>query len=157
MTEHQIAVVERHIPDRAHRAVEHVLGRFEPTAEMAWTMSGLEFSGLVRNLLDSVDATLLPHMAWEEQVCFPETDRVAATPWATRLLRLQHDQIRRRLDALRVDGLALHDESGVHDAVRLRGQLYPLRAILGSHLEQEEHALLTVLVAAPGVSDSQAG
>ena len=92
MTEHPIAVVERHILDRAHRAVEHVLARLDVAAEMAGTMGGPELSGLVRDLLDSVDATLLPHMAWEEQVCFPETDRLAGTPWATRILYLQHEQ-----------------------------------------------------------------
>ncbi|HXQ95854.1 MAG TPA: hemerythrin domain-containing protein [Candidatus Acidoferrales bacterium] len=154
MTEHPIALVERHILDRAHRAVEHVLARLDVAAEMAGTMGGPELSGLVRDLLDSVDATLLPHMAWEEQVCFPETDRLAGTPWATRILYLQHAQIRRRLADLRADRVALHDEPGARRAAHLRGQLYGLHAILGSHLEQEEHALLTVLVTAPGGADS---
>lgn len=36
----------------------------------------------------------------------PGTDRLAGTPWATQLLRLQHEQICRHLDQLRTHGLS---------------------------------------------------
>ena len=36
----------------------------------------------------------------------PETDRLAGTPWAMELLRVQHKQISRHLDQLRTHGLS---------------------------------------------------
>ena len=148
MPQYPVALVERHILDRAHRTLERVLARLESTAEVAGTLGAPELAGMVHTLLDDVDATLRDHMAWEEQVCYPETDRLAATPWATQLLRLQHDQIRRLLDQLRADDPA---RAGSHQRAvsELRGQLYALHAVLGSHLEQEERALLGLLVAEP--------
>lgn len=149
MTEQPIAIVERHILNRAHRALDHVLVRIETTAEMAGTVAGPELSSLVRNVLDAVDTTLLPHMEWEDQVCYPETDHLAGTPWATQLLRLQHERIRSYLDQLRSDELVLRDAAGHRTVIDLRAHLYALHAFLTSHLEQEEHVLLTLLVAAP--------
>jgi len=149
MTEHQVAMVERHVLDRAHRALERVLVRVETTAEMAGTIGGPQLAALVGDLLDAVDATLLGHMEWEEQVCYPETDRIAATPAATLPLRVQHEQIRRCLATIRADGADLVDDPGHRAVAALRGDLYALHAILGSHLQQEEHALLTLLSTPP--------
>jgi iron-sulfur cluster repair protein YtfE (RIC family) len=148
MAQHPVAMVERHILDRAHRTLERVLARLESTAEVAGTLGAPELAGMVRTLLDDVDATLRDHMAWEEQVCYPETDRLAATSWATQLLRLQHDQIRRLLDGLRAVDLGRNEprQRAVSD---LRAQLYALHAVLGSHLEQEERALLGLLTSEP--------
>lgn len=162
MPQYPVALVERHILDRAHRTLERVLARLESTAEVAGTLGAPELAGMVHALLDDVDATLRDHMAWEEQVCYPETDRLAATPWATQLLRLQHDQICRLLDQLRADDLGW---AGPHQraVTELRGRLYALHAILGSHLEQEERALLGLLVAEPaaphadGLDEVEAG
>ncbi len=148
MPQYPVALVERHILDRAHRSLERVLARLETTAEVAGTLGGPELAGTVRTLLDDVDATLRAHMAWEEQVCYPETDRLAATPWASQVLRLQHDQISRLLDQLRAADLG-GAEPHQRAVSELRGQLYAFHAILGSHLEQEERALLGLLVAEP--------
>ncbi len=148
MAQHPVAMVERHILDRAHRILERILARLESTAEVAGTLGAPELAGMVRALLDDVDTTLRAHMAWEEQVCYPETDHLAATPWATQLLRLQHDQIRRLLDGLRAVDLG-RTEPHQRAVSELRAQLYALHAVLGSHLEQEERALLGLLVAEP--------
>jgi iron-sulfur cluster repair protein YtfE (RIC family) len=149
MTEHQVAALERHILGRAHRALERVLVRIETTAEVAGTLESTGLSGGVRGLLDELAATLTTHMEWEETVCYPESDRLAATPWATRLLRLQHAQIRTALDQLAADGMALQAGVGHRQVADLRAHLYALHATLSSHLEQEERALLTLLVAEP--------
>ena len=71
----------------------------------------------------------------EEQVCFPETDRLAGTPWATQLLRHQHEQIRRHLGQLRADGL---DRVEPHQraVLELPAHLYVLRAFVTSHLSR---------------------
>lgn len=146
MTEHGVAQVERHIIGRAHRALEAVLVRTETAAGLAGTVSGPELQALVTSLLDALERTLLPHVEWEESVCFAETDRLAGTPWATRLLRAQHDEIRRRVERLGHSARALLDERGNRAAGPVRGELYELHAILASHLEQEEHVLLSLLI-----------
>ncbi len=150
MTDHQVATIERHILSRAHRALERVLVRVETTAEVAGTLEASGLSGVVEGVLDELHATLTTHMEWEESFCFPETDRLAATPWATRLLRLQHAQIRRALDRLAADGVALQAAPGHREVAELRAHLYAFHAIVSSHLEQEERAVLTLLVSEPG-------
>ncbi len=115
-----------------------------------------ELAGTMQSLLNDLETVLLPHMQWEEQVCFPETDRLAGTPWATRLLRHQHEQIRRHLEHLRADGRR-QVEPHQRAVFELRAHLYALHALLTSHLEQEEHALLTLLVAEPAVAGPMAG
>ncbi|MGO9178617.1 MAG: hemerythrin domain-containing protein [Candidatus Limnocylindrales bacterium] len=71
-------------------------------------------------------------------------------------MRHQHEQIRRHLEQLRADGL---DRVEPHQraVLELRAHLYVLRALLTSHLEQEEHVLLTLLVAEPAVAGAKAG
>ena len=156
MTQHQTAMLERHILDRAHRALDRLLAHIETTAEVAGTLEASALSGVVQSLLDDIDKTLLPHMEWEEQVCFPDTDRLAGTPWATRLLRLQHEQIRQHLEQLRVAGLG-QIEPHQRAILELRAHLYELHGLLNCHLEQEEHALLTLLVAAPDEAHAATG
>lgn len=150
MTAHGVAQVERHILGRAHRALEGVLVRIETTAGLAGQVSGPELTALVLNLLDALERTLPTHMEWEESVCFEETDRLAGTAWATRILRAQHEQIRRRVQRLGDDARRLGAEGSPRTAITIRGQLYELHAVLASHLEQEEHVLLGLLVAVPG-------
>ncbi len=150
MTEHQVATIERHILGRAHRALERVLARIETTAEVAGTLEASGLSSVVQSVLVELETTLTTHMEWEESICFPETDRLAATPWATRLLRLQHMQIRTALDRLAADAVALQAGPGHRQVADLRAHLYALHAILSSHLEQEERAVLTLLVSEPG-------
>ena len=156
MTQHQMALAERHTLHRAHRELEHLLARLETTAEVAGMLDASALAASVASLLADLEAMLLPHIEWEEQVCFPETDRLAGTPWATQLLRHQHEQIRRRLGQLRVDGL---DRVEPHQraVLELRAHLYVLRALLTSHLEQEEHVLLTLLGTEAVVAGAKAG
>ncbi len=137
---------------RAHRALDRLLLRVETVAEVAGTYEVSELSGVVDALLHELDKTLLPHMAWEEQVCFPAADRLAATPWATQVLRLQHDHVRGSLEQLRADGRALHVEPGRRAVVELRAHLYAFGATLTAHLELEEPTLSTLLLTAPAPS-----
>jgi iron-sulfur cluster repair protein YtfE (RIC family) len=146
MTEHHVAMVERHILDRAHRSLERALTRIETTAEVAGTLDASGLAGVVASLLDELTKILQTHMEWEEQVCFPETDRLAATSWATRFLRVQHEQIRGSITILEADCAVLRSDPARRHVADLRAHLYALHAVLSSHLEQEERALLTLLI-----------
>ena len=146
MIEHQLGAVERHIIGRAHRQLDLLLGRIESAAGLVGVLGGAELGHALAQLLDDLDHVLLPHIEWEEQLCFPETDELAGTPWATRLLRLQHEQISACLEGLRADVLVLQHGVGLHTLPRVRAHLHGLHALLTSHLEQEERALLALLL-----------
>lgn len=143
---HGVAI-ERRILDREHREIEHVVARIETTAEMAGNLSAQDLANALRSLLDTIEKTLLPHLDWEDNFCFPEIDRLAATPLATRVLRLQHGQIRQAVERLEADWLAVRREPSHRQLVDVRAHLYGLHALIGSHLEQEEHAILPSLEA----------
>ena len=146
----QGVAVERRILSHEHREIEHVVGRIEATAEMAGNLAARDLASALRSLLDSIEKTLLPHVDWEDNFCFPEMDRLAATPWATRLLRLQHQQIRQSVERLEADWLALRREPTHRQLVDLRARLYGLHALMSSHFEQEERVILPFLDAENG-------
>ena len=141
----QGVAVERRILSHEHREIEHVVGRIEATAEMAGNLAARDLASALRSLLDSIEKTLLPHLDWEDNFCFPEMDRLAATPWATRLLRLQHQQIRQSVERLEADWLALRREPTHRQLVDLRARLYGLHALMSAHFEQEERVILPFL------------
>ncbi len=146
----QGVAVERRILSHEHREIEHVVGRIEATAEMAGNLAARDLASALRSLLDSIEKTLLPHLDWEDNFCFPEMDRLAATPWATRLLRLQHQQIRQSVERLEADWLALRREPTHRQLVDLRARLYGLHALMSAHFEQEERVILPFLDAENG-------
>ena len=141
----QGAAVERRILSHEHREIEHVVARIETTAEMSGNLAARDLASALRSLLDSVEKTLLPHLDWEDNFCFAEMDRLAGTPWATRLLRLQHQQVRQVIERLEADWLALRREPTHRQLVDLRARLYGLHAVMCSHFEQEERVVLPFL------------
>jgi hemerythrin-like domain-containing protein len=141
----QGVAVERRILGQEHREIEHIVGRIETTAEMAGNLAARDLASALRSLLDGIEKTLLPHIDWEDNFCYPQMDRLAETPWATRLLRLQHQQIRQAVERLEADWLALRREPTHRQLVDLRARLYGLHALMSSHFEQEERVVLPFL------------
>ena len=80
----------------------------------------------------------LPHTTWEEARIYPALDQQARSPWATRALRFEHQQIRELagLVELEYDELLEHWNSKV--AHGLLAALARLDAVITSHLAQEE-------------------
>jgi hemerythrin-like domain-containing protein len=150
-SQRQGAAIERRILGHEHREMEHVVTRIEATAEMAGNLAARDLASALRSVLDSIEKTLLPHLDWEDNFCYPEMDRLAGTPWATRLLRLQHQQIRQFVERLEADWLALRREPSHRQLVDLRARLYGLHALMSAHFEQEERVILPFLDAENGV------
>ena len=144
-SQRQGVAIERRILGHEHREIEHVVGRIEATAEMAGNLAARDLASALRSLLDSIEKTLLPHLDWEDTFCFPEMDRLAETPWATQLLRLQHEQIRRSVERLEEDWLALRREPTHRQLLDLRARLDGLHALMRAHLEQEEAVVFPFL------------
>ena len=98
----------------------------------------------IRTVLRWIDVDLKHHMAWEESWLFPQIDVRAGTPWATRLVRFDHQQIAaqaERLHAHCLQGSHLHS----HDTMRLTADLSGLEALLRANVEREERFLLPLL------------
>jgi hemerythrin-like domain-containing protein len=81
---------------------------------------------------------VLPHAAWEEAWLFPHLDSIAGTPWATRALRLEHDQIRELATALEAEFAAAEARWTAEEAYRLVVAMTRLEAVVSAHLAQEQ-------------------
>ena len=143
--ERAAAAEERRIVCHEHRGLEPLMTRLEHTADLVGMLPAVELAGALRSLVDLVEKTLLPHIAWEERFCYPEIERLAGTPWATRYLHLQHAQLRRGVDRLEADWLLLRETPDRRAVLSLRGHLHEFHAQLWSHVEQEEQVLLPLL------------
>ena len=122
--------------------------RLETVAILAPALNDAGLASSLRGLLDSAAATLLPHFAWEEQILFPKIDELVASPLATRLLLQQHAEVRRAIERLETVWLSLCRGCSRLEIADPPARLHGMRALLGSHLEQEEAILLTILTQA---------
>jgi iron-sulfur cluster repair protein YtfE (RIC family) len=104
-------------------------------------------SSRVGAVLRWVDQTLKPHMAWEDQWLFPEIDRRAETPWATRLIRFDHRQIARQAERLSSHRGLLDHGPAPESVLEIRSDLFSLEALVRACLEREESFLLPLLEA----------
>lgn len=80
---------------------------------------------------------LLPHAAWEEAWLYPALDASAATPWATRALRFEHEQIREVAAGLEAAFLAAEAGWSTEQAYGLVVALTRLETLVSAHLAQE--------------------
>jgi iron-sulfur cluster repair protein YtfE (RIC family) len=98
----------------------------------------------IRKVLHWIDADLKPHMAWEDSWLFPEIDARAGTPWATRLVRFDHQQIAAQAERLHAR-CANRSYLPNQDTVALAAELSGLEALLRTSLERENRFLLPLL------------
>ena len=87
----------------------------------------------------------LPHAAWEETWLFPQIDKRAQTPWATRLVRFEHRQISRQAELVGTHRLDVRHGPSALAAGELRSDLIALEALVRANLEREERFLLPIL------------
>lgn len=99
----------------------------------------------VLGILRWLDATLAPHIAWEETWLYPEIDKRLDTPWATRAARFDHQQIRAFAAHLRVDQDQLSHRASGEWQPEIRCHLFSLEALLRAHIEREERFLIPLL------------
>ncbi len=139
------ASIERRMLIHEHRGIEHLVERLEGVAEMSGNMAAPDLVVALRGLLDATRRILRPHLEWEDDVCFEEVERLTGTPWSTRVLRVQHEQLRQAAERLEADWQALQSHAGRHELVEVRAHLYELHALVSAHLEQEEAAVMPFL------------
>jgi len=98
----------------------------------------------IRRVLHWIDADLKPHMAWEESWLFPQIDARARTPWATRLVRFDHQQIAAQAERLHAH-CVYGSQFSSNDIVTLVADLSGLEALLRANVEREERFLLPLI------------
>jgi len=154
----QGAEVERRFIEQEHRELASGIARIEDVAGLSGSLAAPDLSAALRSLLDWLGKSYLPHCDWEDSWLYPELDRIAGTPWATRSMRFDHRQIRELVDRLEVDWELLRHEPTHRHLVDLRARLYALHALVRSHVEREERFLVPLLDArgVPQASSSQA-
>jgi hemerythrin-like domain-containing protein len=128
--------------EHEHRDLVRGLYRIHEVACEVGHRATPDVSADVLGVLRWFETTLEPHMAWEEAMLYPEIDRRAGTPWATRAARFDHQQIREVVAGLRLGHRDLADRGAIDPQAEVRCRLYGLETLLRAHVEREERFLI---------------
>jgi iron-sulfur cluster repair protein YtfE (RIC family) len=102
-------------------------------------------SASVGKVLEWIEDTLVPHMAWEETWLCPQIEDQQESHWVTRLVRFDHQQISRQANRVKAHQPHLDHGPSSETVTELLGDLFALEALLRAHLEREEHFLVPLL------------
>jgi iron-sulfur cluster repair protein YtfE (RIC family) len=149
-------VIEGQFLEYEHRRVRAGLANLQDTIEQAHRLTHSEMLDRVTRTLTWLRRDLLPHAAWEEAWLYPRLDHEAGTPWATRGLRFEHEQIREVAAALENVFQSAHDRWNSELGYRLVVALARLETLAAAHLAQEERMVLPVLEGEPGAGEHAA-
>jgi hemerythrin-like domain-containing protein len=147
---------ERSFVDHEHRDLRPGIDRIHEVARAVGTVAAPDLSIVLLDILDWVDGVVEPHAAWEDTWLYPEFDRRAGTPWATKIMRYEHHQIRAAASRLESDRELLRHEPNHDQACELVGHLMALETLVRSHVEREERFLFPLLDES-GVAAAPAG
>jgi len=135
----------RSFVDHEHEELVDGIDRIHEVACELPTLSAPLKAARIERILQWVDETLRPHMAWEETWLFPTIDDRAQTRWATRLVRFDHRQIAQQAERLRTHRAQVDHGSSSGTISDVRCDLFGLEALLRANLEREEAFLLPLL------------
>jgi hemerythrin-like domain-containing protein len=141
----QAAIAEHDFAEHEHREIAQGIDRLHRVARFVGSVAAPDTSIALTEVLDWIELVLEPHATWEDGWLYPQIDRLAGTPWATRLMSYEHQQIRaltRQLEAVQTQLMTDHSQAL---AMELRGLLFGIEALIRAHLEREERFLLPVL------------
>lgn len=139
------ALAEHAFVAHEHAEVARGLDDIHEIARFRGSVSSPDVAGALREVVRWLDDVLEPHAAWEDGWLYPEIDRRAGTPWATRLMTFEHGQIRELGERLRRELLLLREEHGTDLAMDVRGILIGLETLVRAHVERETRFLLPLL------------
>lgn len=111
------------------RLIREVIDQRDAVLDPSRDVDHREFAAQLRD-------TLLNHERAEEHHLYDRVDALAGTPLATDDLRMDHDEIERRIEAL---------ETGEADGASLPLRLHELTALVKHHFEKEEKILIPFL------------
>jgi len=138
-------IIERRFVEEEHRRLRTGLANLEEAILSAHRQTQSEAMGAVVRALHWLRRDVLPHAAWEEAWLYSNVDSQAGTPWATRALRFQHEQIREVATALENEFQLAHEHWTGEQSLRLVVALTRLETLLAAHLAQEERMVVPLL------------
>jgi len=130
--------IEGQLLEHEHRRVRAGLANLRDAIADAHRLSRSEATDRLAQTLGWLRRDLLPHATWEEAWLYPHLDATAGTPWATRALRFEHEQIREVARTLETEFQAVEDHWSVELAFRVAVALTRLETLVSAHLAQEE-------------------
>lgn len=138
-------VIEERILEREHQSLRIGLSTLQGTIEDAHRLTRVELAERVARSTAWMHRDFLPHAAWEEAWLYARVDHETGSPWTTRGLRFQHEQIRELALALETVSTIAHDRWTREIEFELVAAMARLDALLAAHLTQEELFVLPLL------------
>lgn len=140
-------VIERRFVEQEHHRLRAGLANLQDAIVEAHRVSRSDTMDRVVRALAWLRRDVLPHAAWEEAWLYGHVDVLAGTPWATRALRFEHEQIREVATALETEFQSAHEHWSAEQANRLVVALTRLETLVAAHLAQEERMVVPLLEA----------
>jgi len=137
--------VEEQIVEREHHALRAGLSLLQGAIDDAHRMPPLDLADRVARTSLWLRREVLPHLAWEEAWLYPRLDEAAGSPWATRGLRVQHEQVRELAGALEGVSSTSHEHWTGETESHVVAAMARLDAVISAHLAQEELTVLPLL------------
>jgi hypothetical protein len=141
--------IEVQLLEQEHRRIREGLAAVQEAVEYAHALSRSDAIDRVCRTLSWVRRDLLPHAAWEEAWLYPALDASAATPWATRALRFEHEQIRNLAAAVESEFTVAEARWSAEQGYRLAIALARLETLVSAHLAQEAWFIAPLLDRGP--------
>jgi hemerythrin-like domain-containing protein len=138
-------IIERRFIEQEHRRLRAGLANLQDSILVAHRLTQSDAMGTVVRALHWLRRDVLPHAAWEEAWLYSHVDAQAGTPWATRALRFEHEQIREVATALENEFQVAHEHWTSEEACRLVVALTRLETLVAAHLAQEERMIVPLL------------
>lgn len=138
-------VIEERIVEREHQAFRTGLAVLQGAIDDAHRLTRPELADRVARTTSWLHREVLPHAAWEEAWLYPHADQATGSPWTTRSLRFQHEQIRELASALERASVVAHEHWTPEIVYGLVAAMARLDALLSAHLAQEELSVLPLL------------
>jgi len=136
---------EHAFAEHEHRDLAPGIDRIHAVARMVGGIAPSDWSSAVLDVIDWVETVLRPHAAWEDAWLYPEIAGRAGSPWATKLMTFEHQQILEVARQLEADRNLLGREPSRDEMIEPRGHLFALEALLRAHIEREERFLIPLL------------
>lgn len=137
--------VEERIIERDHQTLRAGLSSLEGTIEDAHRLTRGELAERIARATAWMHRDFMPHAAWEEAWLYARLDHATGSPWTTRALRFQHEQIRELATALEAVSVIAHEHWTSEVVYRVIAAMARLDALISAHLAQEELFVLPLL------------
>jgi hypothetical protein len=130
--------IEVQLVEQEHHRIHEGLSKLEDAIGRAHLLTRSTAIDSVVGTLTWLRRDVMPHAAWEEAWLYPRLDALAETPWATRAMRFEHEQIRELATLLERDFLAAEARWTNEQAFRLVVAMTRLATLISAHLAQEQ-------------------